>query len=535
MKTFKIIPILGTKTDVVPDDPSMLQMIDQQTAVSHDAGGLNFDLSRRANACSKAYGQAQRSNSANAQKTLCMGLFQLYDGTNRNSLYFDNGLVYKYDGSWDPSEITVATPVTFANDNADLYSIIRVGAYVVWADFAEHTPYKWKHGDANSSKLIQSGTEYKFRYITSFQRRVIGAYSDQTNGNIDVRWSTAWPATAITSLNYPATNQLYIPNDDPIVGIKVLGRDKCFVFCENSIQQMVYYPDYDTPFRLYTIVPYQGAANHHSIVGREGVLSFYNKDYGFCEYYGGNTITPISDDIKSELKSMNVSYLPLIVGTHDAINRKIYWTVPMGGQAYCDHVISYKYDTRQWEIMNRTTRYLDTWRVISSLTWTDLVVILGGTGATWQAAGSGRWADYISENNLVVYGGTDGHLYTHSSEELSGSNLDGYRVEPVLYFGNRRRWDNIKEIWFDIGLSGDFSIDVYHRTGNTVGELVEKGWTLTGTVSCNNPLRAEVLDSNGSKPNINARLIQIKWGTDLLNESFQVNGITFKYESGSEV
>jgi hypothetical protein len=215
MQQFAIKPILGRKTDVPQDSESLFKMIGEGVALTHDVGGINFDTTRKNNACTKSYGTVEWSNSATAQATKCLGLFMLYDGTNRDHIYFDNGKCYVYDASLDPVVKEDSGSTTFATDNVDLYSIIQVGSYMVFADRAETTPYKWKNGDANLTKLCASGTEYKFRYLVNFQRRVIGLYSDQSEGNIDVRWSTDWPTTAITSLNYPAANQLYIPSDDP--------------------------------------------------------------------------------------------------------------------------------------------------------------------------------------------------------------------------------------------------------------------------------------------------------------------------------
>ena len=114
MKSFTIRPILGKKTDVLPDDDSMLKMVSQTTAISQDAGGKNYSLKRQRNACVKSLGLSVKTTAANAQKTLCMGLFQLYDGTNRNHFFFDNGKVYKIDVTdWTQDEVTVATPVVF--------------------------------------------------------------------------------------------------------------------------------------------------------------------------------------------------------------------------------------------------------------------------------------------------------------------------------------------------------------------------------------------------------------------------------------
>ena len=737
MKTFRIIPILGHKTDVLPDDPSMFKSVGEGVALTHAAGGKNYSFKRQINAVTKSLGQAQKSASANAQATRCMGMFELYDGTNRNHLYMDNGKIYVY-SSWAPVDITeeyllfdaqqgtftagnaikggtsaatativsvtddgsdgtlylkdivgtfvdneviyesavgstlitngtmeadanwaaYGTPTegqdlvtfhggaaswkftpdaanegiqsdaftttsnlfylfdawiypddgttvsiqvrdgangayysyaitgltenawnqetfayqdvdggagafvvfesgaqtsgdfyaddlsvklitnaalangavattTFAKDSSDLYSIIRVGDWMVFADRAETTPYKWKHGESNVSPL-SSAKEYEFRYLTSFQRRVVGLYSGETNGNIDVRWSTAWPATAITSLSFTATNQLYIPNDDPITGVGTLGRDKCFPFCENSIQQLVYYPDYTTPFRIFTVVPDQGSASHHSIVNANGQLFFYNENYGFCSYQGGNTINPVGNDILPDLHGMHTSYLPRIVGKHIPIRKQIMWTVPLDGDTECNHIVIYNYDTGQWEIEEKTTRWIDYWELSDSMTWTELEAAVGGTGI-WSDAGSATWAAYLATGKQVVYGKTDGQLYTNTTEQDVDRRFEGKREEPIMSFGNPQRWDTIQEIWFDIGERGNFAIWVMHRSGNTVAELLEDTYVHVGQVSFDNPTDPVM------HVNLNARLHQIKWGMGNPNEKFVVNGITLKYVEGSEV
>ena len=534
LQEFKIIPVLGRKTSVPADSPSMFQYSeDGKVALTHDAGGLNFDLTRKRNTCSKSFGYSQWSNSANAEATKCLGLFELYDGTNRNHLLFDNGLVYRFDASLDQIEIAAAAPVTFANDNDDLHSIIQVGEYVVWADHGDTEPYKWKHGDANSSTLIASGTSYEFRYIESFQRRVIGAYSGETNGDIDLRWSTSWPGTAITSLNYPDANQLYIPNDDSITGIKRMGRDRCYVYSENSIHSLVYTPDYDAPFRLRNIIDGQGCGNHHSIVSLGDRHYFYNQNYGFCEFrgdysfpYGGR---PISEDIEADIQGMNTTYTNLIVGGYSPLRREVVWTAPFGGGSTPDTLLFYNIDTKKWRIEDKVMRYVDAWQMFSDFTWNDLIAELGGTGAVWADAGSSTWAFYTAERKRLVYSNTDGQLYYHTSEGINTGNLDGYRIEPIMGFGDPKRYDNLAEIWFDIGYSGDFEIDVSWRGGDTAGEVEAASWTSIGSISCNS-IDRPVLNVS---PTQNQRLHQIKWGTNLKNEKFEVNGITFRYTPSS--
>jgi len=533
MKTFKIIPTFGRKTDVMADDESMFRFISENIALTHDAGGINFDITEKANACSKSKGYVEWSNSANAKATKCLGLYELVSGSTRDHIFIDNGKCYIFDPSLDPAPVEDGSNTTFATGNADLFSFCTVGAYMVFADMAEHEPQKWKHGDATLSNLIASGTHYKFRYVVPFQRRVIGLYSDQTNGDIEIRWSTSWPGTAIASLNFPATNQLYVPNDDTITGGATMGHDRCYIYCQNSIQQLVYYADYSAPFRCYTAVQKQGAENHHSIVNLGDRHYLFNRNYGFCEYRGGQTFPyggkSLSDPIEDLIQGINADYYNLIVGTFVPLTKEICWTVPLDGSSTPTHLLFYNIETGQWRVEDKSMKYVDEWRLVDNYTWNDLITAAGGVGSDWSGVSSNSWAYYSSHKQRLVYANTDGKLYNRDSNAIDGTNIDGYRIEPAMHFGEEFEQKNLLEIWFGVALSGSYSIDVSHRSGNTMGELIGASWTSLGSVSCDDNSRP-VLHCDKT-----ARYHQIKWGTDLKDERFRVTDIVFKYTVGSDV
>jgi hypothetical protein len=96
-----------------------------------------------------------------------------------------------------------------------------------------------------------------------------------------------------------------------------------------------------------------------------------------------------------------------------------------------------------------------------------------------------------------------------------------------MSFGDPKRKTTLGEIWFDIGLSGNYSIDASWRGGDTAGEVVAASWTALGSVSCNS------IDRAALPVNQNERLHQIKWGTDKKDEKFEVNGITFRHTPSS--
>jgi hypothetical protein len=427
-------------------------------------------------------------------------------------------------------------PITFAVADVDLFSMEKIGAYLVFSDHGTNRPYRWKNGDDYITRLVAAaaaGENYQFRYLMSFARRLFGLYdtsSGVSDGDISIRWTDSWPSVAITALTFPAANQLYIPNDDSIAGGKTMGRDRAYIYCDNSIQEVVYNTDYASPFRLFTIVPGQGAVNHHSIVGVGGNRHFlFNKSYGFCEYrgdrefpYGG---VPISADIDTNIQNIAYDYYNLMVGKHIPLTNEVVWTVPQGNTTATD-LFFYNYITKQWRIEDKPMRYVDFWQTSSDLTWTAWTNLLLGSTATWDLAGTDTWGHYISTTQKMVYGNTDGKVYTQSGESLAGTKISGYREEPILDFGDPKRKDTLEEIWWDIPLGGKFSIDIYYRGGNTTAEVVNSGWTQLDSLSCDNPALPR------TKVKQTERLFQLKWGTDTLNASPQVSGITFRYLEG---
>lgn len=530
MAKFRIIPILGLKTSVPQNDYSLFRPVGEGIAYTHDTGGLNVDYQRKTNAATKAKGYTKYAATANAQATRCMGLFELQAGSTRDYIFFDNGKVYYLDSSLNPVEIAAAVAVTFANGLNDYYSIIRIGDYVVWADMATNTPYRWKNGDTNSDTLIQAGTEYKFKYIESFQRRVIGVHSGETDGNIEVRWSTSWPGTAITSLEFSAANQAYIPNDDPIVGIKKMGKNRCYIYSVDSIHSLDYLANYSLPFALRNVVSSQGTESNFSIIDLGDRHYFFNRNYGFVEFRGGEFPyggRPISEDIEKDLQDINVDSMANIHGRHIPLTRELCWTGAFDGGTTPSHLLFYNLDKKTWRKENKVFRCIDVWRLYSLYTWGDFITEIGGTGV-WTDAGVNTWSDYTQTKTRLVFGNIDGWLYYHFGEDANTGNIDGYRIEPIMDFGDPLRQDTLEEIWFQPGNTGSFSIDVYHRYGETVGEVINASWTALDSVSINSPKNPVTRCAK------NARLHQIKWGTDLKDEKFEVNGIEFKFVPGGK-
>jgi len=382
MNSYKIIPALGLKTNVPENDPTLFKQIDETTAVTHCVDGVNVDFSTVRNACSKSKGKAKWSKSANGEATRCLGLFEYYDGSNHDKWIADNGKVYRYDATRTPQRMCdtascAGYPVEFAKNDNDLYTFIQYGDYTIFTDRGEHTPYKASHSDTELSMLVQSGLEYKFRYLEQYRGRIIGAYSSETNGDIEIRWTNAIPVWA--SLDFPAANQLYKPNDDRIVGIKRFGGSGCLLYGEHSIDRIDYYSSYTSPFGIVNMVAYQGAVNHHSIVDFGDRHYLFNANYGFCEYRGGYEFPyggkPISEDIEEDIAKIGEGFYDLIVGTKSPHTNEVVWAVPLDGEGYPTHLLFYNYLTQSWRKEAKPARFIDSWIISTDLTWTDIIAL----------------------------------------------------------------------------------------------------------------------------------------------------------------
>jgi hypothetical protein len=575
MPRIRILPVLGLKTNVPADDPTLFKGVAEGVAMAYDTDGQNVDYQRNPGAVTKSFGTTVWSSSAVGSPTKTNFLFQLEGSSATDNLIGESGRVFYYNGSKAPVQLqnayldysglasgpaaagetvtgdstsTVATLVTgvssssgtlyisgitggtgnfsaaesltfsggasadcdsvvqrttFSNNTGDLYSVIQFGDYMLMADSeAGHSPQKWMNGDANLTNLITStaATLYKFRYLVEWQRRIIAAYSNQINGDLEIRWSDALPT--MTDLDFPAANQLYKPGHDSITGISKLGANAVLLYGTDTINQISYYPDSTTIFGIIPLVQGQGSASHQSIVNYQGANWFFNKNYGFVRYVGGSKILLediISRDIEDTIQAIDSRYYDRIVGKALPLTNQIVWSTPLAAGATPTHLLYYHLPTKTWSKEVKAAEYIDTWT---------------------QTAGQYR---------KLVMADTDGHVYSSTGEALAGAAvLDGYRIEPIMDFGDSTKQKIISEIWFGIIVGGDYSLDVSHRAGDTVKELLAASFASVGSLSLNNP------DPPVLYTSLFGRYHQFKWGTNLDSEAFAVNWIDFRFTVGGQ-
>jgi len=502
MRYVTVKPILGLRNNTPPDGPEMYKALDQHGEIlaTYIAAGQNIDLARERNAINKAYGYSEWSHSAVADASLCMGLQEIYDGTNRDLIIFDHGKVYIYNGSKDPVEKAAEAAVTFATGAGDMYSIIQFGGYAIWADFAEHTPYKWSHGDTYITKLItgSGATEYQFKYLIHLANRIVGAWNGTDDaGDLSVRWTSALPAWA--DLEFTDADQLYKPEgDESITGMARLGNDFGFVFSNNDITRIEYYPSHAPIFRMVCAIKGVGTTSHHSIISDGSNLYFFDANRGFIQYNGATGYNVISEPIEDIIDGISIGYSSLIHGKSipGPTGNRLIWSIPAAGSATPNKIIEYDPRTQQWTgLGTEVSRSMDYWLLPSA------------TERSW------------------VFANTDGKLYEKTGEDANGSAWDGYFITPVVPNVKPALKKRILEIWLSINnrFAASTYIHVYHRGGDTVGELENQSWTELGTVDMKDSAKPVVYCD------VCERLNQFKIETNAKDEYFSITEMRIGY------
>jgi hypothetical protein len=204
----KTYPHRGLVTNYSPDSAYLKQPTGDGSLITASPDMMNVTVHERLGTCRKADGYRAYTSAANATHTRCLGLYELKYGAYRDQIVVDAGKIYLIDATLEQDDITGAG-VTLAADLGDMYAFTRYGQDVVICDNGEHVPYHWEHGDA---AIAACNTAYKLKYPCYLFKRVVAAYSDQTNGRIGLHWADALAAIATNPL-CPAANVLYSEGD----------------------------------------------------------------------------------------------------------------------------------------------------------------------------------------------------------------------------------------------------------------------------------------------------------------------------------
>ncbi|NIT59331.1 MAG: hypothetical protein GWN00_24845 [Aliifodinibius sp.] len=313
-----------------------------------------------------------------------------------------------------------------------------------------------------------------------------------------------------------------------------MGANAAYLYGEESICRIDYYPGATIPFGITQTLAGHGAVNHHCVVNDGQANYFFDKNYGFIRYKGEYEIKKesiISRDIQPLIETMSSNYHDRIVGTVLPYTHEVCWAVPLNSSTTNNYLLFYNTRTQQWRIQSFAARYIDSWTPFSSYTWTNLDTDY----STWTAAAAaiGTWGVVTRPLPYLVMSGNafKGTIYTNSGEkDYLGYNLDSYRNEPVLDFGEPDKQKRVIELWFDsLETSGSIpSLNLAWRTGDTLNELLNTQWEVLthyqNGINLDNSEAVHYMDKTG-------RFHQLKWYATLENYSpYSINEIRIRYQ-----
>jgi len=566
MRRFKLLPLLGLKTDVPADSPILLRPLSEDSAISYDTGGVNVSYRREPGSCSKSYGYSAWSNSAIGSATGCQGMFELEYASYRDNIFWDHGLVYSYDATPDPVQITAAA----------LNYDGQTGEFAVGLTLTGGT----SGTTATIARVVDSGTTGTLMLQTisgsGFQDNEAitdsGTGAAVANGTVsNVVFSTA-PGDLMSMIKHTSyviwadrhysepykwrhTDQRMTP----LITLKgatiykfdyLVEWQRRIIGAYTTVSDIeIRYTDalptltaleFPTANQLYK--PTTDKITGISKMGTNALYLYGEYSISKVEYTGNATlpfyITSMIDDqgCASHHSIINV------FGTNYFFNRDYgFVNYPGGTSLVPSDCISRDIDDLIQGIDPTYYKYIvgKHLPLQKELAW--LVPLAGASSpshilyynlddSTWRyenyaATFIDAWTRASTEYRKPVFGAADGHTYQITGDTLpSTANLDGYRVEPILDFGFPYNQKIVRELWFEIVSGGNYSLDVYYRAGDTTKEVLAASWTSVGSLSLNSPAEPKL------NCDILGRKIQIKWGTNVDSEYFSVNGIHFVYD-----
>lgn len=535
MLSFTIIPSLGIKDDVPPDDLSMFEFITESIAKTHctDSDFVGYDniyTSRKG--CANKVGGLQTLITTGA--SVASGTMSVIAAFG----YLYNAVVYHYLAVGNKSDevkiyecTSTGSCVVLSDGLGNEQFLMSAGGGVIapYVGFSgDHdrviitggtpgiaSPFCVQPGEGIAQKLIAGGTDYNINFITSFENRIFGANTDITNGDgyYDIRYSNLNPTlpdyslSIDSSLSFGASNQLFYPDKEEITGIKKLNNNRLFVYARDSIAEIKYTANYSSPFSIKRIMSGYGALCNNCIIGLAGLHFFYDRNNGFCSFDGAN-IYPLSKTIQEIVDSIDPIQLPAfgggtygeqydMPGAYNPRTNEIVWSVSYNATTNTD-VLYYNIMSNSWR--------------------KDPIAAKSIYSVYEEGSGSYKTTYFVNDGEIK---------YNYYSTSNSGTTYTAYRIEPVLNFGGENK-TLLNEIWArPVASTVGEEIDFWYRGGDSVTQLEAQSWTSYGS------FRTDTADPNVVRSpkglNTNNRYHQVKWGSDSTGALFSIEKIEFKY------
>ena len=324
-----------------------------------------------------------------------------------------------------------------------------------------------KTWDFSASTLSDLGITETAGYLNVFGERLC-FYDIKSGGNSyprQVLWSVLGDPADIsgTGAGFQDLSSM-MRHDDTIMLAEPLGQ-QMIIYGRQSIASQEYTGNTNAPFFFAPLVPDVGLQAKRAFLNLEGRMHIFLGRDNIYVFQGGREVTPISEDIQSDLFShINGDYITLSHFVYYPIDNALRLYYPRDTSTITDHYYEYSFKYQNWSRGERTVlasgEFLGTtatiWDTFTG-SWDDLLDDYGeDAGLQWDSFVPGS-----QQKNLVV---TGANLVKEENSRLgcysSGSRWETKDFQPnPLYGQDVTHWLSLTFETKQTGLTVYYSTD----------------------------------------------------------------------------
>lgn len=351
--------------------------------------------------------------------------------------------------------------------------------------------------DLNASTYSRLGNAPKYRFVTSFYNRIVGANS--TTNPIEVGWSgdfnfDEWDVTVDPSAGFAPLEESQSDYADFITGLYGFAN-QMIILRERSIWLANKTPGIN-PFYFYTAVPNLGSDTPNSIQKIPNGVVFYDKrTSSVYSYVLGGQLENIGEKLNKFFTPDN--YLGVDLSTilpediksgYDAKNMEYHLIFNNNGNII---ILVYSFKSQAWWTLDLSlpSGYITSFNALDFRTPSTFIDDLVGTIDS-LAGTINELGGVIEETSLILVGSSDGELYEFSA----ATNLTGLFASKVWAHPDVLDYYVLRSMFTFVSSSaGTLKIDYYDDTilndTPATGLIATKTLTVTAESDIKNILK----------------------------------------------
>lgn len=326
---------------------------------------------------------------------------------------------------------------------------------------------------------VPLGNAPKYKYITGFYNRVIGANRTEGGfGAIEVGWSgdgniAEWDNLVDPSAGFTPLTESPTDESDPLTGIHGFSN-RLHILRERSVWGATKVPSAANPFNFHNILPAIGCDCSYSVqVSQQGLIWFDTRTEQVWAL--GDSVDPIGQSVMNEImRALTVNVLDDVFSGYDSVNDEYHLCIPSGTYV---RVWTFSFKTKAWS-----------YDELSGISSMDFVDVAGGYTSIDELGGTidglGGTINSLSDQPKLTPTATIGREDGYIMQEDTTLTDDGTAFELDLsskQFDLPDTDEAISGVRFDCYIKGNnVPISFYYsRDGGARQVIAFKTWAIT--------------------------------------------------------